>query len=46
VIGARLSISGHTVEWQLRNVFTKLAISSRKQLGMTLPEGDLPFASA
>jgi hypothetical protein len=45
-IGARLFISGRTVEWHLRNVFTKLGISSRKQLGMALGEGDLPSASA
>jgi hypothetical protein len=30
----------------LHNVFTKLGISSREQLRMALPDGDLPFASA
>ena len=45
-IGARLFISARTVEWHLHNVFTKLGISSREQLRLALPEGDLPIASA
>jgi DNA-binding CsgD family transcriptional regulator len=31
-VGARLFLSPRTVEWHLRKVFTKLSISSRKQL--------------
>ena len=31
-VGARLFLSSRTVEWHLRKVFTKLAISSRRQL--------------
>jgi DNA-binding CsgD family transcriptional regulator len=36
-IGAELFISPRTVEWHLKNVFMKLGISSRKELGDALP---------
>jgi DNA-binding CsgD family transcriptional regulator len=38
-IGARLFISGRTVEWHLRKVFLKLGISSRKHLRVALGDG-------
>jgi len=36
-IGTRLFISSRTVQYHLRNVFTKLGISSRNQLYRVLP---------
>ena len=37
-IGAALYISSRTVEWHLRRIFTKLGVSTRRQLRLSLPD--------
>jgi DNA-binding CsgD family transcriptional regulator len=37
-IGAQLFLSARTIEWHLRKVYTKLQISSRRQLKQALPD--------
>jgi DNA-binding CsgD family transcriptional regulator len=45
-IGAELFLSPRTVEWHLRKVFTKLGISSRRELSSALADLDGPALRA
>jgi DNA-binding CsgD family transcriptional regulator len=44
-IGTRLFLSPHTIEWHLRKVYTKLDITSRRQLSAVLPDAGKAVAA-
>jgi DNA-binding CsgD family transcriptional regulator len=44
-IGARLFLSQHTVAYQPRKVFSKLEISSRRELAAALPGSESELVS-
>ncbi|WP_406053123.1 AAA family ATPase [Kribbella sp. NBC_00889] len=45
-IGARLFLSPHTIDWHLRKVFSKLGISSRREISTRLAQSTATSATA